>query len=158
MDDEQKEQLVSLRVEYGPLLPHLHFLQGLRFALLGASLPIFAGLLTFYLTILPLSSGPFWRLQHKDNSLVALIVVFLGMWLVHALRIVERDILRQTMATIRRGIQLEVLLGLTGGVFAALQQSASIPPLQRTSGMIRLGYFLGLALWFGCLVRTILAL
>src|SRR5271154_7092960 len=51
--EERKEQLATFRTEYSLLFPDLHFFQGLRFAVLGSSLPIAAGLFSYYRTALP---------------------------------------------------------------------------------------------------------
>ena len=52
--EERKEQLATFRTEYSLLFPDLHFFQGLRFAVLGATLPLEAGLFTVYRTALPI--------------------------------------------------------------------------------------------------------
>ncbi len=57
ISESEKERLLNLRAEYAALFTHFHFLQGLRFAVLGASLPVLAGLYNYYRIAFPLCTN-----------------------------------------------------------------------------------------------------
>jgi len=115
--EEHKERLASLRIEYALLFPHLHFLQGLRFAMLGVVLPLFGTLANYYrLAIHPVDP----KMMADPPSAIGMAMAGIG--LLYGVYQVERAIMRQT------------------AVFAAAQAKMATSLLQRLSGTILYGY------------------
>jgi hypothetical protein len=148
--EEYKEQLISFRTEYSLLFPDLHFFQGLRFAVLGATLPLAAGLFTFYR-----SAFPFVKIKSKtavpspavsNEPYIALLVATLAVILFMAVYSVDLGIRNQTGALIMRGTTLEEALGSKNGAFTTLQNRTHLPIIFRISGIITIGFYFGLAL------------
>lgn len=144
--EDRKELLITLRTEYACLFTDLHFFQGLRFAILGATLPITAGLFTYYRAALPFVK----RIVHtpypipRDDYLTAVVVAVIAVVLFLAVYSVEIGIRNQTAALIVRGSELEELLGIQRGSFTTLKNRIRVHIIFRISGIISIGFFLGL--------------
>lgn len=140
--EEYKERLRSLRAEYALLFPHLHFLQGLRFAMLGVMLPIFGTLINFYrLAIHPVGKDAF------RDPMTGAGVSILALSILWGIYHIEIAIMRQTRTVIRRGSQIENTLGVIDGTLGAIQSRMATSILQRTSGRIIIGYIVSAVLW-----------
>jgi hypothetical protein len=144
--EEQKEKLVSLRAEYAALFTHFHFFQGLRFATLAATLPILGALFNYYRIELPFSQlkllGQGEMVKIEPGPAIAIAAVGLGV--LFAVRSLEFGISLQTRAIVDRGSLIEVQLAIHSGVFTALQKRVNLRPLHRVTGIIRLGYQIGI--------------
>lgn len=140
--EEQKEQLQSLRVEYIALFTHLHFVQGLRFAVLGATLPIMAGLFNYYHLVLPARIGR-RALASASDPAIALLVASTALGLMVAAYSVEAGIRLQNRVIIFRGAEIESALGNPNGAFRALQRRIASSTATRLPGMIVIGYVFG---------------
>ncbi len=143
--EEHKEQLATFRTEYGLLFPDLHFFQGLRFAVLGAALPIAAGLFNVYRTALPIIQNRLFTPHPAPEDPVAgFLAAGLGMLLVLGIYSTDLGIRNQTTALILRGAELEAILDIERGAFTALKNRVRLPMIFRISGIITIGFYFGL--------------
>ena len=146
--EEHRERLVSLRAEYAALFTHFHFMQGLRFAVLAATLPILGALFNYYRLALPFSQ--FRSLQQgivaNVDPAAAAIAAIAGLGALFASRAIERGINLHTRAITNRGSQIETELTIPSGVFHTLQRRLNSPLPHRISGIIVLGYTIGNAI------------
>jgi hypothetical protein len=155
--DERKELLITFRAEYGYLFSDLHFFQGLRFAVLGATLPIAAGLFTYYRAALPFVKHVVHMphpIQHNDYF-TAVMAAAIEIILFLAVYSVEVGVRNQTAALIARGAELEEALGVQRGAFTALKNRVRLPIIFRISGIISFGFGLGLILALILLIRAL---
>ncbi len=143
--EAKKEKLISLRAEYAALFTHFHFFQGLRFAVLAATLPILGALFNYYRIALPFSQ--FRSLQQgivaNVDPAAATISAIAGLGVLFASRAIERGISLHTRAITDRGSQIEKELTIPSGVFNTLQRRLNSPLPHRISGIIVLGYAIG---------------
>jgi hypothetical protein len=140
--EEEKERLVALRAEYVAMFTHLHFMQGLRFAVLAATLPILGALFNYYRASLSFSQFKLLREGELVNidSASAMIIAAVGLGVLFAVRSIELGIELQTRTIVNRGAAIEILLNITPGVFTALQRRVNLPPFHRITGIIKWGY------------------
>ncbi len=143
--EERKEQLATFRAEYSLLFPDLHFFQGLRFAVLGATLPLEAGLFTVYRTALPIVQNRLFTSNPPAlDPPTAMLAGILGALLLLGVYSVELGIRNQTAALIARGVELEEMLGIEHGAFTALKNRVRLWEILRISGIISTGFYFGL--------------
>jgi hypothetical protein len=143
--EEQKEKIASLRAEYAALFTHLHFMQGLRFAVLAATLPILGALFNYYRFALPFSQLRAVRqgIMVNVDPAVAGIAAIIGLGTLFASRAIERGINIHMRIIVDRGSEIETELGIISGMFSALQRRLNSPLPHRISGIIILGYTIG---------------
>ena len=145
--EEEKERLLALRAEYAALFTHIHFFQGLRFAVLAATLPILGALFNYYRIELPFSQVKLFLAGEiaKTEPVPAVMIAAVGLGVFFAVRSIEHGIGLQTRAIVDRGATIELRLGIESGVFTALQQRVNLKPLHRITGIITWGYWSGIA-------------
>jgi len=146
--EEQKERLVSLRAEYAVLFSHLHFLQGLRFAVLAATLPILGALFNYYRAAISVSQFKLLRKGEIVNvdPTSALIIATVALGVLFAVRSLELGVGIQTRAIVDRGSAIEEEFKIAQGIFTALKRRVDLPPLHRITGIITWGYRIGIGI------------
>jgi hypothetical protein len=144
--EEEKEKLISLRVEYAALFTHHHFFQGLRFAVLAATLPILGTLFNYYRIEIPFSQFKLLIAGEiaKTEPVPAVMIAAVGLGVFFAVRSIEHGIGLQTRAIVDRGTAIELQLGIVSGAFSALRQRVNLPTSHRITGIIRWGYRIGI--------------
>ena len=157
--EAKKEKLISLRAEYAALFTHFHFFQGLRFAVLAATLPILGALFNYYRIEIPFSQVKLLIAGEiaKTEPIPAAMIAAVGLGVFFAVRSIEHGIGLQTRAIVDRGVAIEAQIGISSGVFRALQKRVDLHPLHRVTGIITWGYRIGICISAFLAVLALLA-